>query len=98
MRGIEGAGRPAAIRCGCFLPDLTRLADANVHPTPERAYGRRCRGMQAILPEQAWTGLAEIVGVGLQQQPLRRRVVDDGVDAVFLRVGDSRFLAREAQV
>src|SRR5690606_12895731 len=97
MRGIEGAGRPAAIRYGCFLPDLTRLADANVHPTPERAYGRRCLGMQGILPEQASGGSAEIVGVGLEQEPLRRRIVDDGVDAVFLGVGNGRFLAWKAQ-
>ena len=37
--GLKGAERPAAIRCGCFLPDLTRFANANVHPTPGDAYG-----------------------------------------------------------
>jgi hypothetical protein len=44
----EGAGRPAAIRCGCFLPDLTKLANANVHPTPARAYGARLGKSQVI--------------------------------------------------
>src|SRR5690606_12165583 len=97
MRGIEGAGRPAAIRYGCFLPELTRMSDANVHTTPMRAYGRHCLGMQAILPEQAAGGLTKIVGVGLEQEPLRRRIVDDGVDAVLLGVGDRSLLAREAQ-
>ena len=33
---------PPQIRCGCFLPDLTKLADANVRPTPGAAYaGKR---------------------------------------------------------
>ncbi len=45
----KGAGRPAAIRCGCFLPDLTRLANANVHPTPKRAYGASVAFSQASL-------------------------------------------------
>jgi hypothetical protein len=40
----EGAERPAAIRCGCFLPDLTKLANANAHPTPAAPYGE-CFGI-----------------------------------------------------
>src|SRR5690606_32534140 len=78
---------PAAIRCGCFLPDLTRLADANVHPTPERAYG----GHRFVLQ------LAEVVRVGLEHQPLRRRIMYDGVDAVLFRISDGCLPARETQ-
>ena len=34
LKSEKGAERPVATRYGCFLPDLTRLANANVHPTP----------------------------------------------------------------
>ena len=64
----KGAGRPAAIRCGCFLPDLTRLANANVHPTPSRAYGeiaspRLAEIASEPLAEIASLRSAEIVGI-----------------------------------
>ncbi|CDO38193.1 hypothetical protein SPHV1_520029 [Novosphingobium sp. KN65.2] len=42
----KGAERPVAIRFGCFLPDLTRFANANVHPTPGAPYGWRLSGLQ----------------------------------------------------
>ncbi len=38
LSGRKGAERPAAIRCGCFLPDLTRFANANVHRLPRRIW------------------------------------------------------------
>src|SRR5690554_1286097 len=101
MRGIEGAGRPAAIRCGCFLPDLTRLADANVHPTPGSVYGGLASSMQVGPRQRRKSGdqlSAEIVGVSLQLQLPWRRLVNDGVDAVLFGIGDRGFLAREFQL
>ena len=74
----KGAGRPAAIRCGCFLPDLTRLANANARPTPGGAYGGALARMQESMnhAQAREAQSAKIVSVSLQLEPPWRCLMD----------------------
>src|SRR5690606_23444626 len=102
---VGGRERPPDSRAGIWPRPATYSTPASTwrKPRPRAAPQSWWRAPQEQHPlyETGTVPLfrsAEIVRVGLQLEPPRRRVVDDRVDAVLLGVGDRRFLRGEAQL